>query len=209
VEYIRSISDYISAAATTKPNYERLLTVIYHGNASGTVVKRAMLVAMDTHELSSQPPPYSLRWLDPAWLAMESMIADLHITNNLIPRGSEVANLVDPYEPGIPMTCALLEGPDPHPLDFTPGIKEEPPKLHSRKPSIADQVAQRQQGIDLRLDSLEIVKAQVHARRANRNKLFVLFRKPVNAARSLWLVFPLCAICRNEMGLLTNILGKR
>jgi hypothetical protein len=176
LEYIRSISDHVSP--TPDPNGERLITIIYRSMALGTVIKCAMVAPVELSELSP-PASYSLRWLDPEWRTVESMISDLHTTNNLIPCAFNGNQPVDPrgdYSGGT-MARGLACGERGRQRDFISEMD-----LHLDR-------AATQSNYSIMHGSVEIDKAVVYARRARRLRVGALFEKPVDAVKALWLVY--------------------
>jgi hypothetical protein len=161
LEYIKLISDHISPVPD--PNVERLVTIIYRSMVTGTVVKRARVALLEPSELSPFPASYSLRWLDPSWRTIESMISD-HTTTNPIP-----CSLVDSHPIGplgiqrqVPHTCVLM-----------PSVSCAPYKYGRRDCQVIHE------------QSVQIDKATVHARRRNRFRIITVFKMPVDAVKDL------------------------
>jgi hypothetical protein len=184
-EYIRFISDHVSNTATTDINSERPLTVVYHSKGIGAVVKRAMIGLIKPSEVSQLPASYSLRWLDPDWRTIESIISDLRITNNLMPCSLDSVQVKESAElqcPGVCSSDLLSSGSHliSHPL-----LEIELPKR--RAAAHLDGIATGQPTLDRHEPSIQIDKAVAHARRRNRNMFIVVFEKPVDAVKSLWL----------------------
>jgi hypothetical protein len=174
LEYIRSISDHVSTTTTIDLNSKRLLILIYHSKGIGAVAKRAMIGPIKPPEVSQLPASYSLRWLDPDWRTIESIIADLRITKNLIPCSLNSAQVKESAELQCPGVCSS----DPLP-------KFELPKR--RTAAHIESIATGQPTLDRYEPSIQIDKAIAHARRRNRNIFIVVFEKPVGAVKSLWL----------------------
>jgi hypothetical protein len=196
LEYIRSISDHVSP--TANPNGERLITLIYRSIAVGTVAKRAVIASIDPSELSPSPVPYGLRWLDQEWRSIESMILDLHITDNLIPCSFNSSQPVNTRELQwqLAHTSTLLYSSRGS-FDFMGEIGR-----HGRRAAAhVDKVPVRQPDRNVSEGAVEIDKAVVLCRRRNRNKFGVLFKKPVDAVKALWLVLLLSPITyESKMG---------
>ena len=176
LEYIRSISDQISQMPD--PNGERLVTIIYSSMATGTVVKRATIAPLEPSELSPLPTSYSLRWLDPNWRTIESMISDLHSTNNLIP--CRPVDLKIQQQEMIP--CALLH-PAFGPSKFISDIEKK--LVIPRTATYTAKAAARPAYENVVGQSVEIDKAIAHARRRNRCRIIAVFEKPVDAVKDL------------------------
>jgi hypothetical protein len=197
LEYIRYISDRVSP--TADPNGERLITLIYRSRAVGTVAKRAVIASIDPSELSPSPVPYGLRWLDQEWRSIESMILDLHITNNLIPcsfNSSQPVNTRE-FQWQLAHTDTLLYSSPQGSFDFMGRINHP----NRRNEAHVDKVPVRQPDWNVSEGAVEIDKAVVLCRRRNRNKFGVLFTKPVDAVKALWLVLLLSPITyESKMG---------
>jgi hypothetical protein len=184
-EYIRSISDHVSNTATTDINSERPLTVIYHSKGIGAVVKRAMIGPIKPSEVSQLPASYSLRWLDPDWRTIESIISDFRITNNLMPCSLDNVQVKESAELQYPGVCSSdLPSGGSH-LISHPLPEIELPKR--RTAAHLDGIETGQPTLDRYELSNQIDKAVAHAKRRNRNMFIVVFEKPVDAVKSLWL----------------------
>lgn len=184
-EYIiRSISDHVSNTATTDINSERPLTVIYHSKGIGAVAKRAMIEPIKPSEISQLPASYSLRWLDPEWRTIESIISDLRITKNLIPCSLDSVQVKESAELRCPVVCSNFLSGGSH-LISHPFPEIELPER--RTAAHLDGIATGQPTLDRYEPSIQIDKAVAHARRRNRNMFIEVFEKPVDAVKSLWL----------------------